>query len=398
MPKKTIAAVLSLLLLLSGCAASGKPSPFTACRVTLETGSFALPQAVTALLTAYFTCRADSFGVAEGALEPAALEALPAAETVKAAERQRVIRLQDLRRDWKCRFSGAAAALRLDSAKQQEDGFILNVYEYAYFYNWYPGYTSPESADLSGYGVRHVLHFAGEDGAWRLTRDTYYEGRPTQAGGGGWEDDPLYRAYAGEVSAPPRPVTGTPPQLESNSPTYIKYFNIQSVVNYMDRWAPSRNPAYRDYTAVGGNCANFASQALAAGGLPQDDVWYCSEGQGSTAWISSTRLYRYLTEEANCGKGVAVLRQKDAAGRTLSLGGKTKKAAAVLLPGSPVFYRWGGGHIGDNRWSHTAVCVGTIGDGTPAVSCHTGDKFHFKWNYGGGDCDYGTVQMTESKS
>ncbi len=185
MPKKTIAAVLSLLLLLSGCAASGKPSPFTACRVTLETGSFALPQAVTALLTAYFTCRADSFGVAEGALEPAALETLPAAETVKAAERQRVIRLQDLRRDWKCRFSGAAAALRLDSAKQQEDGFILNVYEYAYFYNWYPGYTSPESADLSGYGVRHVLHFAGEDGAWRLTRDTYYEGRPTQAGGGG---------------------------------------------------------------------------------------------------------------------------------------------------------------------------------------------------------------------
>lgn len=134
-------------------------------------------------------------------------------------------------------------------------------------------------------------------------------------------------------------------------------------MDYTDRWASSRNPAYRDYTPVGGNCANFASQALAAGGLPQDDVWYCADGQGSAAWISSTRLYRYLTETANCGKGVAVLRQKDPAGRTLSLAGKAQKAETVLLPGSPVFYRWGGGYIGDNRWSHTAICVGTLGDG-----------------------------------
>lgn len=84
-------------------------------------------------------------------------------------------------------------------------------------------------------------------------------------------------------------------------------------------------------------------------------------------------------------------------GRTLSLAGKSQKAETVLLPGSPVFYRWGGGYIGDNRWSHTAICVGTLGDGTPAVNCHTGDKYHFKWNYGGRDCDYGTVQMTKYK-
>ncbi len=395
--KITAAVLLVLLLMLPGCILQDKPSPFTACRVTLESSDFTLPAAANELLTAYFACRGNSFGVAEGALGPDALEALCAAEAVKDAEQQRVLRLQELRRDWKCRFSGAAVSLRLDAVRQQVDGYILNVYEYAYFYNWYPGYTSPESADLSGYGVWHVLHFAQNGGVWQITRDTYYEGRPTQAGGGGWADDPLYRAYAGEVSLPPQPITGTPPQLKDNSPKYIEQFNIQFVLDYTDRWAPSRNPVYRDYTPVGGNCANFASQALAAGGLPQDDVWYCADGQGSAAWISSTRLYRYLTETANCGKGVAVLRQKDTAGRTLSLAGKAQKAETVLLPGSPVFYRWGGGYIGDNRWSHTAICVGTLGDGTPAVNCHTGDKYHFKWNYGGRDCDYGTVQMTKCK-
>lgn len=42
-------------------------------------------------------------------------------EAVKDAEQQRVLRLQELRRDWKCRFSGAAVSLRLDAVRQQVD-------------------------------------------------------------------------------------------------------------------------------------------------------------------------------------------------------------------------------------------------------------------------------------
>ena len=171
-----------------------------------------------------------------------------------------------------------------------------------------------------------------------------------------------------------------------------------AAIAYAQQWAPGRNTdVYGDYSGVGGDCCNFASQCLAAGGLPMDDAWYSADGQGSLAWISSTRLYRYLTREANCGKGVAVIRQRDASGRTLTIGSKRYRAADVLYPGSPVFYRWNGGFVGDDKWSHTAICVGTLGDGTPAVSCHTGDKINIKWNYGGTDCDYGTVQLTAEK-
>ena len=125
-----------------------------------------------------------------------------------------------------------------------------------------------------------------------------------------------------------------------------------------------------------------------------DEAWYSRDGKGSLVWISSTRLYRYLSQTQKVGKGVAVLRQKDEAGRTIQWGKKTYKASQILIPGSPVFYKWGGGFAGDERWSHTAICVGVLGDGTPAVSCHTGDKYHIKWNYGGENCDYGTVQLS----
>ena len=162
------------------------------------------------------------------------------------------------------------------------------------------------------------------------------------------------------------------------------------------RWLTRRsgpylaNPAVHDYSLEGGDCCHCASQCLAAGGLPEEGDWKA----GSLAYINSTRLYAYLTGPGGAGRGMAVIRQRDPAGRQAAAGGKTVKAARLLLPGSPVFYRWGGGYVGDSKWSHTALCVGYLGDGTPAVSSHTGDKYRIKWNYGGADCDYGTAQMT----
>ncbi len=46
------------------------------------------------------------------------------------------------------------------------------------------------------------------------------------------------------------------------------YYNVQAAVDYSNRWCGSaRNPAYHDYSYEGGDCANYVSQCLIAGGF-----------------------------------------------------------------------------------------------------------------------------------
>ena len=382
-------------LLLSGCSGAGEAVPFTP--ATVEKAGGQATGEWEALLDEYFTWRGNSFGAAahgENIPQPEKT-ALPLEKTVIETETERVEKLQDMMEDWGCLYSGAHTVYRVDGSQQHGDKIILFVYETAHFNSWYKQYSTPNTADTSGYGVRHVLTLVRTEEGYRINADDYTEGRPTFACSPGYLTNPYYLAYAGLPSQTPRTVTGRPPAYPVNNPVYAQGYDPAAAVAYAQQWAPGRNTAvFGDYSRVGGDCCNFASQCLAAGGLTMDDTWYSTEGKGSLAWISSTRLYRYLTQEINCGKGIAVIRQRDTTGRTLTIGDRRYRAEEILLPGSPVFYRWGGGFIGDDKWSHTAICVGTLGDGTPAVSCHTGDKINIKWNYGGEACDYGTVQMT----
>ena len=371
---------------LSGCGEEVERAFFLE-GVTLETAE-AVPDTDTqALLRAYFAWRADSFGRAAGAVPTEGWAEAPAmAEAVSAAEASRRECLKTMMDGWGCVYSGAKTTLRVDRTARAGRYTELWVYEAGYFAAWYPGYTGPDKADWSGNGVKHVLRI--EDG--RVAADIYHEGRPTGAKSGDFETDPSYIAYAGRVSPPPEAVEGRPPLLPVHRPRFSAGYDPGQALAYAEKWALSRNPAVHDYSLEGGDCCHFASQCLAAGGLPEEGDWKA----GSLAYINSTRLYAYLTGPGGAGRGMAVIRQRDPAGRQAAAGGKTVKAARLLFPGSPVFYRWGGGYVGDSKWSHTALCVGYLGDGTPAVSSHTGDKYRIKWNYGGADCDYGTAQMT----
>ena len=43
-------------------------------------------------------------------------------------------------------------------------------------------------------------------------------------------------------------------------------YNRKAALNYALKWALGRNPNFYDYSELGGDCANFASQVLLAGG------------------------------------------------------------------------------------------------------------------------------------
>ncbi|MDR2888497.1 MAG: amidase domain-containing protein [Lachnospiraceae bacterium] len=77
-------------------------------------------------------------------------------------------------------------------------------------------------------------------------------------------------------------------------------------VSYAHLWAYSRNPAYYDFSNIGGDCTNFISQCLYAGSgimnYTKDVGWfYVSENNRSAAWSGVEYLYKFLT--TNKGPG-----------------------------------------------------------------------------------------------
>ena len=45
----------------------------------------------------------------------------------------------------------------------------------------------------------------------------------------------------------------------------IKEYDRAAALAYARKWALGRNPAYYDFSRIGGDCTNFASQCIFAG-------------------------------------------------------------------------------------------------------------------------------------
>ena len=346
------------------------------------------------LLTDYFTYRCNTFAKAQGIPVSDPISLSISEEVRQQEDTARLEGLRTLRRLWNCHFAGAQVLYTVERMDVAGDTAILCVYEAAYFHNWYDGYTSPEKSDLSGYGIRHVIRLRNDV----ILSDHYNEGRPTGVAIEGRLSDDIYWGYAGKEGAP-EDLTNTPViTVDAGSYTYANTYDPSLSLAYADVWSLSRNlTRYADLHVWGGDCTNFTSQCLLYGGMPMEGNWYWnggSGGEGGRAWKAATWLYVHLTEEFHLGRAVAMIEGIDDTGRNARYNGETVAADTLFRAGSPVFYRWKGGFPEDGEWSHVALCVGTLGDGTPAVSCHTEDRYNFKWNYGGAECNYGTVWLT----
>lgn len=76
-------------------------------------------------------------------------------------------------------------------------------------------------------------------------------------------------------------------------------YNRTAAVNYAHQHAFNYNSAYCDYTPYGGDCTNFASQVIHAGGAPMDSTgsyrwYYYSCWNSSSSWRGVNELYNYL--------------------------------------------------------------------------------------------------------
>ena len=77
-------------------------------------------------------------------------------------------------------------------------------------------------------------------------------------------------------------------------------YNRRAAVEYAHRWAYRRNPDYYDYENIGGDCTNFASQALYAGSkvmnfTPTFGWYYIDANQKSPSWTGVPYFYAFMT-------------------------------------------------------------------------------------------------------
>ncbi|MDU4786842.1 MAG: amidase domain-containing protein, partial [Clostridiaceae bacterium] len=109
--------------------------------------------------------------------------------------------------------------------------------------------------------------------------------------------------------------------------------------DYAYKYWSSYNPAYTSYKGNGGDCANFVSQCIHAGGIPTDATWKAD----SVSWIRASAVPSYMVN-----KGYA-----------------TKTSYTNATAGSFAYTSSGAGHI---------VLV-SINDGAKiAYTAHTTDR------------------------
>jgi len=138
-------------------------------------------------------------------------------------------------------------------------------------------------------------------------------------------------------------------------------YNRKKAVEYAVLWALSRNPLYYDYSEIGGDCTNFASQVLYAGYgamnyKPVYGWYYINPNEKSPAWTGVNELYNFLVKNRGPGPRAAEVDITD------------------IEPGDLVQLDFDG----DGRFDHTPVIVDT-GDFTPEtvlIAAHSKDSLY----------------------
>lgn len=89
----------------------------------------------------------------------------------------------------------------------------------------------------------------------------------------------------------------------------LNYYR-NDAVDYAHKWAYGRNPAYYNYEDLGGDCTNFVSQCIFAGGGVMNYTrtfgWYYINGNDKApAWTGVMYLNNFLTRGAQTAGPVA---------------------------------------------------------------------------------------------
>ena len=94
-------------------------------------------------------------------------------------------------------------------------------------------------------------------------------------------------------------------------------YRREAAVAYAHRWAYGRNPQFYDYETLGGDCTNFASQCVFAGGgvmnyTPTYGWYYADADHKAPAWTGVVYFRNFmLRQEASVGPYAREVRMEE---------------------------------------------------------------------------------------
>ena len=156
-------------------------------------------------------------------------------------------------------------------------------------------------------------------------------------------------------------------------------YDRDAAVAYARQWAFARNPQYYDFSRVGGDCTNFASQCLFAGckamNFTPDLGWYyLSQNDRAAAWTGVEYFYNFLT--GNLGNGYGNPFTQNVAERFGNVIGNGAGPFAIETELADLeigdFIQFGR-ETGD--FYHTPIVVG-FSDGEPLLAAHSYDGYN----------------------
>ena len=232
--------------------------------------------------------------------------------------------------------------------------YLIASSEYTYAYN-----DDPQTVNTFRMGAYHSLDLipGGTAGSWVISRE--------------WYDDPLAKKFNADIYT-----EEMTEYIRSSVPADLSDLSDarRAAVAYADTYCGAAsdgsngynyNPDYTDYNALGGNCANFASQVLfEGGGFKKNTAWNYKDGKGSRAWINAQGFKDFLIYN---GRGSLIAR------------GKYKdiyKAVYNLRPGDMIAYA----NKGDV--THISVVTGQDSKGYPLVNSHNLDRYRVPFDIG----------------
>lgn len=285
------------------------------------------------------------------------------------------------------RLTGCSYQITIGEIVLRETGELMvyatedNVQNFAYL----PG------VDAQTLNMGHAFYLAETDEGWRISRhwqnedfhllvsDQFLWDQPKKEGVTDLEAsirllDEIREEILADAQKNMERRQGQLLQLANTVPEAANPYDRAAAVAYSDTWVGRRNPEWAYYDQYGGNCNNFASQVLLAGGIPMDVQgsialqwkWYGEEVNPSQwavgrspSWAGVEEFYQYA--ELNSGYGLAA-----------DLSGSYFDGA----PGDLLQF----GVQGD--WKHTAVIKEVVRDedGNPVdylINSNTADRRNY---------------------
>lgn len=286
-------------------------------------------------LDAYFSVREAQF--TGGGIATYSADGLMAGETDRSAL------IEELSQRINALILDAEVSHFITELEELENGYRATVYEWTFF-DYDDLADGVGGSDTAGFGTTHQITLEYDAaGELVLVSDEYQE------------SDVL----TGDTSTCAMDMEEVVEEEMLDTLSAITYdadYDVVKASIYANRWVSKENPKsydtsyynpeYQNFVSSGGDCANFVSQCMYAGGMDKNDTWQPYKA----AWIYCPAMISHFSSRGN---RMTTFTEDD------------------IYPGSIMFY----------KDYHVVICTGHNSAGTPVINGHTNDRYRMPWDF-----------------